>query len=115
MSTNTRNFKRIYRGFNAVQPVINWILTIGLAIGMYALTTRDFYRDGQKAHAQQINELQREVKTNRDYVDALKKERDRQIEGLLTKEVFQATMEGIQREQTRQSNLLERILQNQGK
>lgn len=100
-------------GFLRVLPLIQWILMICIAVGMYFLSTRD----SQTVQAQQLGEVRNEQRAIRDTVDKNKAEREKQLDDLkrqmLTKEVFEAYHQNDSERFGRMEKLLEQLLSNQ--
>lgn len=105
--------KSFFSGFLTYLPVVNWVLTIAVAVGMFALSTRD----NQTVQASEITRIINEQKAVRDQINERKTERDKQIEELrrvmLTREVFDAYHAADAERMTRMEKMMEQLLSNQ--
>lgn len=100
-------------GFLRVLPIIQWALTVIVAIGLFVLSQRE----SQTVQAQDIRDTQKKVENLERDIDKQKSERDRQIEELkrtiLTREVYDAYHNADTERMNRMEKMIERILENQ--
>ena len=105
---------RFWNGFLKILPFLQWVLTIAIAVGLYALTTRDT----QTAQAFEINKITSEQQNLRRDFEARKNERDKQIEEIkkemLTRDVFDAYHETDVKRMERIEKMLEDLLRAKG-
>lgn len=99
--------------FLKILPFVQWILTILIAIAVFGIG----FRDSQTIQSQTIRDIQKDHDNLRRSVDERKNEQDKQFTELknqvVTRELFEERTKQIQDEQTRQRQLIERILENQ--
>lgn len=112
-STSTPETTGFFAGINKALPFIQWAMMIAVAVGLYAVASRDTQKDQSfeinnlKTGQQQIKEdaIKRNELHEKQF-DSIKKE-------MLTRDVFEAYMKAIANEQEQQRRLTERILENQ--
>lgn len=96
--------------FLRVLPVIQWAMTIAIAIAVFALTTRDT----QQVQSSEIGRILRDQQDIRATMAERKTEREKQIEELkremLTKQVFEAYHSADLQRLERIEKMLEEIL-----
>lgn len=100
-------------GFMKYLPIIQWALTIVIAIFVFVLSQRD----SQTVQAQDIRDTAKRVDMMERDREKSKAERDRQLEELkktiLTREVYDAYHNADTERMNRLEKMVERILENQ--
>ena len=100
-------------GFFKYMPIVQWALTIVIAIGLFAVSQRD----SQTVQGHEIRETQEKVKAVESEMDRRRDEREKQMEEMkrtvLTREVFEAYHKADQERMTRLEKMIERLLENQ--
>ena len=102
-------------GFLKILPVLQWAMTIAVAVAVFALTTRD----AQTVQASEITRIVNEQKAVRDLMTERKTERDKQFDELkkvvLTKDVFDAFHNNDVARMERMERMLQQILEHQNR
>ena len=98
-------------GFLKILPLVQWIVVIITAIGVFAIG----FRDTQTVQSQTLRDVQKDYDNLSRTVQNNKSEREKQLEELrgriVTKDIFEERTRAIQDEQLRQRGMLERILE----
>lgn len=92
-------------------PLINIAASVIIAIGLFAVATRD----AQTVQASEINRIINEQKSLRDLMNERKGERDKQVEELkkimLTKDIFDAYHQNDVQRMERIEKMLQQLLE----
>lgn len=112
-TTSQQQEKGFLAGFLRVLPIIQWSLTIVIAIGLFILSQRD----SQTVQAQDTRDNQKRIEQVERKMDERKADRDRQFDELkrtiLTREVYDAYHNADNERMNRMEKMMEKILENQ--
>ncbi len=113
--TSQPNEKGFLAGFLKWLPVIQWTLTIIIAIGVVILSQRD----SQTTQAQEVKETSKKVAALESTMDRRKEDRDRQFEQLrkemLTRELYEAYHKNDAEKFERMEKMLEQAISMQNR
>ena len=103
--------KNYLTGFLKILPLVQWIVVIITAIGVFAIG----FRDTQTVQSQTLRDVQKDYDNLSRTVQNNRADREKQLEELkmriVTKDIFEERTRAIQEEQLRQRGMLERILE----
>ena len=105
------NEKGFLSGILKVLPLLQIAATVVIAVGLYAVATRD----AQTVQASEINRILNEQKATRDLMTERKNERDKQIDELkkimLTKDIFEAYHSNDVQRMERMEKMMQQMLE----
>ena len=103
--------RNYWDSFLKVLPLVQWILTLVIAVAVFGLG----FRDTQTSQSAEINRIINDQKAIRDTMNERKTTRDKEFDELrkqmLTRDVFSAYMDSIKDELTRQRGMIEKLLE----